>query len=139
MPLTTHATTIRTIPKTTSGKISRTMCKKAHSSGALDGDTVFLWGDDRMASHLSSAPGTAKEQTAVAEMDMQAERDETGGGGSNAAGTEESKSSGGGKGCPADMTIADILKGVQSEVAKILKADASAIPMVRGEKSATAA
>ncbi|CAB1114142.1 unnamed protein product [Ectocarpus sp. CCAP 1310/34] len=119
----------RTIPKTTSGKISRTMCKKAHASGALDGDTVFLWGDDRMASHLSSAPGTAKDQTTVAEMDAQAERDETGGSGSSAAGTEESKSSGGGKGCPADMTVADILKGVQSEVAKILKADASAIPM----------
>lgn len=35
----------RTIPKTTSGKIARAMCKRAHLAGTLDRDTVFMWGD----------------------------------------------------------------------------------------------
>ncbi|CAM9681411.1 unnamed protein product, partial [Hapterophycus canaliculatus] len=106
----------RTIPKTTSGKIARALCKKAHASGALDGDTVFMWGNDSM-------------KTATAETDAQAERDEapwSGGGG-----MEESKSfrgEGGGRGCPAEMAVSDILAGVQFEVGRILKADVSAIP-----------
>lgn len=48
---------------------------------------------------------------------------------------EESKSfrgEGGGRGCPAEMAVSDILEGVQSEVGRILKADATAIPTVRG-------
>ncbi|CAM9492519.1 unnamed protein product [Scytosiphon promiscuus] len=106
----------RTVPKTTSGKIARALCKKAHASGALDADTVFLWGGD-----------TARATTA--DTDAQAEKDETpwsGGGG-----MEESKSfrgEGGGRGCPAEMAVGDILEGVQSEVGRILKADAAAIP-----------
>lgn len=47
---------------------------------------------------------------------------------------EESKSyrgEGGGRGCPTDMPVDAVLEGVQSEVARILKADATAIPTVR--------
>lgn len=127
----------RTIPKTTSGKIARAMCKKAHKTGALDADTVFLWGSDATA-HLSSASGTATSRMATAEMDAQAERDETPwsppGGGSEGGGREESKSyrgEGGGRGCPTDMPVDAVLEGVQFEVARILKADATAIPTVR--------
>eukprot|EP00752_Nemacystus_decipiens_P001493 g1467.t1 len=117
----------RTIPKTTSGKIARAMCKRAHVSGALDNDTVFLWGNDTAtASSLSSA---------TAEIDAQAERDETpwspSTGGSGGGGIEESKSfrgEGGGRGCPKEMPVDAILEGVQSEVARILKADPTAIP-----------
>lgn len=124
--------TRRTIPKTTSGKIARAMCKKAHQSGALDSDTVFLWGKGNET--------TGNPSSAIAEMDAQAERDEapwsppTGGGGSGGAGIEKSKSfqgKGGGRGCPKDMPVDAILEGVQSEVARILKADATAIPTVR--------
>lgn len=121
--------TRRTIPKTTSGKIARAMCKKAHVSGALDNDTVFLWGSDT-AGIMSSA--------SAAEMDAQAERDETSWspltGGSGGGGVEESKSfrgEGGGRVCPKDLPVGAILEGVQSEVARILKADATAIPTVR--------
>ena len=128
--LTLSGVTYRTIPKTTSGKIARAMCKKAHVSGALDNDTVFLWGNDiTTTGNLSSA---------TAEMDAQAERDETPWssptGGSGGGGIEESKSfrgEGGGRGCPKDMPVDAILEGVQSEVARILKADATAIPTVR--------
>lgn len=99
-------------------------------SGALDNDTVFLWGNDiTTTGNLSSA---------TAEMDAQAERDETPWssptGGSGGGGIEESKSfrgEGGGRGCPKDMPVDAILEGVQSEVARILKADATAIPTVR--------
>eukprot|EP00903_Cladosiphon_okamuranus_P012305 g11537.t1 len=117
----------RTIPKTTSGKIARAMCKKAHVSGALNNDTVFLWGNDT-AGNLSPA-------TAALEMDAQAERDETPWspptGGPRGGGVEESKSfrgEGGGRGFPKDMPVDVILEGAQSEVARILKADATAIP-----------
>lgn len=107
------------------------MCKKAHTSGALDNDTVFLWGNDTTGS-LSSAAATA-------EMDAQAARDETPWSpGSGAGGIEESKSyrgEGGGRGCPTDMPVDAILEGVQSEVARILKADATAIPTVRQSSS----
>lgn len=127
----------RTIPKTTSGKIARAMCKKAHNTGALDADTVFLWGNDT-TTHLSSAAGTATTRTATAEMDAQAERDENPwsppGVGSEGGGMEESKSyrgQGGGRGCPTDMPVDAVLEGIQSEVARILKADATAIPTVR--------
>lgn len=113
------------------------MCKKAHKTGALNADTVFLWGNE-IATHLSPATGTATSKTATAEMDAQAERDETPwsppGGGSEGGGIEESKSykgEGGGRGCPTDMPVDAVLEGVQSEVARILKADATAIPTVR--------
>lgn len=104
------------------------MCKKAHVSGALDNDTVLLWGND----------ATGNLSSATAEMDAQAEMDETPWsppkGDSGGGGIEESKSfrgEGGGRGCPKDMPVDAILEGVQSEVARILKADATAIPTVR--------
>ena len=97
-------------------------------SGALDNDTVLLWGSD----------STGNLSSATADMDAQAERDETPwsppSGSSGGGGVEESKSfkgEGGGRGCPKDMPVDAILEGVQSEVARILKADATAIPTVR--------
>lgn len=123
----------RSVPKTTSGKIARAMCKKAHRSGALDADTVFLWGSDT-TSNLSVGAGIPRRTPTTAEMDAQAERDEIPwsppGGGSNGGGMEESKAEGGAKGNPAGMSVGVILEGVQAEVARILKATASAIPTV---------
>lgn len=129
-------TTRRTIPKTTSGKIARMLCKKAHNSGALDADTVFLWGDDS-ASFSSTGAATGKNSAhTAADMDAQAERAEipsssSGGGIEESKGNESYSGEDGGRRCPTDMPVDSILEGVQSEVARILKADATAIPTVR--------
>lgn len=109
----------RTVPKTTSGKIARSMCKRAHVAGTLDGDTIFMWGEPI---------------TSAAARDATAEKDEAPSS-PNGGGVEESKFSGGpsgvgGRGDPREMAEADILLGVQSEVARILKADALSIPTV---------
>eukprot|EP00904_Undaria_pinnatifida_P011866 jgi/Undpi1/780/HiC_scaffold_10.g04244.m1 len=108
----------RTIPKTTSGKIARAMCKRAHTSGALDADTVLLWGE-------AGATSAAEDARALA-----AEAPSSPGG--EGEGVEESKvqplDDGGGRGCATDMPVELVLKGVQNEVARILKADPSSIP-----------
>ena len=108
----------RTIPKTTSGKIARALCKRAHTAGSLNGDTLFLWGETNVT---------------PAAMDARAEKDALLANGPN--GVEEAKTSWGEEGegprdDPREMTETEIMSGVRSEVAKILKAQASAIPTV---------
>lgn len=90
------------------------MCKRAHLNGTLDSDTVFLWGEPA---------------TGAAAMDAIAERDVIPS--SPPAGVEESKASEEGpRGDPRGMAEMDILGGIRTEVARILKADASSIPTV---------
>ena len=97
------------------------MCKRAHTSGALDADTVLLWGE-------AGATSAAEDARALA-----AEAPSSPGG--EGEGVEESKvqplDDGGGRGCATDMPVELVLKGVQNEVAMILKADPSSIPTVR--------
>eukprot|EP00904_Undaria_pinnatifida_P011854 jgi/Undpi1/779/HiC_scaffold_10.g04243.m1 len=94
------------------------MCKRAHTSGALDADTVLLCGE-------AGATSAAEDARALA-----AEAPSSPGG--EGEGVEESKvqplDDGGGRGCATDMPVELVLKGVQNEVAMILKADPSSIP-----------
>lgn len=105
----------RTIPKTTSGKIARAMCKRAHVAGTLDKDTIYLWGETATSVTDEDARAEQAETAAVART------------GDSADGVEESK---GKEEDPRLMTQAQVLRGIQVQVARILKADAGSIPTV---------
>lgn len=117
----------RTVPKTTSGKIARSMCKRAHVAGTLEKDTLFLWGES-----VTATPAVRDKHAEEAESALN--RGFVGEGeagyGDGRGGVEESKGGGRTGGDPRGMTEAEVLVGVQHQVARILKADAGSIPTV---------